>query len=62
MLTESEHIYAYFEVALDTVDRKAMIDTWTAELKRMEGKYRTNFQINIDDTARIKFVRKCGMM
>ena len=44
-------------MALDTVDRKAVIDTWTAELKRMEGQYGTNFQINIDDSAKIKFVR-----
>ena len=57
MLTEQEHIDAYFEVALDTVDRKAVIDTWTAELKRMEGQYGTIFQINIDDSAKIKFVR-----
>ena len=34
-----------------------MIDKWTAELKRMEGKYGTNFQVNIDDTARSKFIR-----
>ena len=57
MWTESEHSDAYFEGALDTVDRKAVIDKWTAALKRIEGKYGTNFQVNIDDTARSKFVR-----
>jgi hypothetical protein len=39
MWTESEYSDAYFEGALDAVDRKAVIDKWTAELKRMEGKY-----------------------
>jgi len=57
MWTEIEHLDAYFEEALDTVDRKAVIDKWTVELKRMEGKYGTNFQVNIDDTARSNFVR-----
>jgi len=35
-----------------------VIDKWTAELKRMEGKkHGTHFQVNIDDPARSKFVR-----
>lgn len=55
MWTELEHLDAYFEEALETVDRKAVTDMCTAELKSMEGSYRTNVQVNIDETARRNF-------